>query len=150
MSEETCKEAVNATKSQVDSSLWHELRYLRIAASKTYDVTHCNTTKGALVESILEASKLKDTDTMARKKRCCGVLSSSSIRFGFHSATVQSSCYRPKHLNNLKEMFLRLRKRNLQLTSKKYSRAKPLYKNLSINPHPSKVIYKHYRAVRAC
>ncbi|CAG9793254.1 unnamed protein product [Diatraea saccharalis] len=49
-----------------DCPLWHELRYGRITASKAYDAAHCNTFDGTLTETILGASKLRDTEAMKR------------------------------------------------------------------------------------
>lgn len=62
----TCKEAYKATMEQSECPLWHELRYARITASKAYDAAHCKTMDGTLTESILGATKLKDTAAMKR------------------------------------------------------------------------------------
>lgn len=39
---------------------------MRITVSKAYDVAHCKTMDGSLVESILGTTKLKDTNAIAR------------------------------------------------------------------------------------
>lgn len=62
----SCKEAAIATIEQNDCPLWHELRYARITASKAYEAAHCTTFDGSLTESIMGATKLKDTKAMAR------------------------------------------------------------------------------------
>ncbi|XP_030754105.1 uncharacterized protein LOC115880915, partial [Sitophilus oryzae] len=72
MTEDLCRGAARAIVDQAKSALWHELRYLRITASKAYDVAYCKTTDGSLIESILGASKLKDTAAMVRGKRLEG------------------------------------------------------------------------------
>lgn len=61
-----CDEAAVATSSQNESPLWHELRYARITASKAYEAAHSKTFSGALTESIMGATKLKDTEAMKR------------------------------------------------------------------------------------
>ncbi|CAG9793094.1 unnamed protein product [Diatraea saccharalis] len=66
MTVDACKEAATATLEQNDCPLWHELRYGRITASKAYDAAHCNTFDGTLTETILGASKLRDTEAMKR------------------------------------------------------------------------------------
>ncbi|KAF9415527.1 hypothetical protein HW555_006846 [Spodoptera exigua] len=66
MTADACKGAAIATLEQNDCPLWHELRYGRITASKAYDAAHCNTLDGTLTETILGASKLRDTEAMER------------------------------------------------------------------------------------
>lgn len=51
-----------STKS--DSPLWYELRYACITASKAHEAAQCKTMQGTLTESIMEATKLKDTEAM--------------------------------------------------------------------------------------
>lgn len=65
MTEENCVEASIKTVEQADSPLWHELRYSRVTASKAYAAVHCKT-GGVLVETVLGASKLKDSAAMKR------------------------------------------------------------------------------------
>ncbi|XP_072403334.1 uncharacterized protein [Diabrotica undecimpunctata] len=69
MSEHICSEAAIKTSTQSDSSLWFELRYGRITASKLYDAAHCKKCDGAFVEQILGVSKFKATSAMNRGKQ---------------------------------------------------------------------------------
>lgn len=66
MTADICKEAALATLEQHNSPLWYELRYGRITASKAYDAAHCNVLDGTLTQTILGASKLRDTEAMKR------------------------------------------------------------------------------------
>lgn len=66
MTADACEEAALATLKQNDCPLWHELRYGRITASKAYDAAHCNVLDGTLTQTILGASKLRDTEAMKR------------------------------------------------------------------------------------
>ncbi|KAJ8960115.1 hypothetical protein NQ314_006096 [Rhamnusium bicolor] len=43
------------TRNQSKSSLWMEMRYGRVTASKAYEVAHCHKKDGVLVEKILGA-----------------------------------------------------------------------------------------------
>ncbi|KAF9808195.1 hypothetical protein SFRURICE_017347 [Spodoptera frugiperda] len=61
-----CNEAAQATINQRDCPLWYELRYARITASKAYEAAHCKSFEGSLTETIMGASKLRDTDAMKR------------------------------------------------------------------------------------
>uniref|UniRef100_A0A8D8QV43 YqaJ viral recombinase domain-containing protein n=1 Tax=Cacopsylla melanoneura TaxID=428564 RepID=A0A8D8QV43_9HEMI len=54
------------TEGQSSSSLWHDLRYARITASKLYEASRCSTESGSLVNTILGAQKVKDTTAMER------------------------------------------------------------------------------------
>lgn len=54
-----------ATRKQNKSSLWYEMRYGRITASKAYEVSVCHTPDGSLVAAIMGA-KLPDTAAMRR------------------------------------------------------------------------------------
>lgn len=69
MQESVCREAKLLTTNQAFSPLWHELRFARITASKAYEASHCKTFEGVLVESILGASKIKDTKAMKRGRQ---------------------------------------------------------------------------------
>lgn len=69
MHTEVCKKAALATLNQNDWPLWYELRYARITASKAYEASHCKVFDGSLVESIMGASKLRDTDAMKRGRQ---------------------------------------------------------------------------------
>lgn len=66
MSESICMEAEKRTTAQSTTPLWHELRFGRITASKIFEVAHCKTPEGTLVESIIGAYKVKDTKFMKR------------------------------------------------------------------------------------
>ncbi|GBL81423.1 hypothetical protein AVEN_143707-1 [Araneus ventricosus] len=69
MSEAACDEALRKTKSQHKSKLWHEMRYGRITASKAYESAQCQTMHVSLVQCIMGASSLKDTNVMKRGKK---------------------------------------------------------------------------------
>lgn len=69
MTEDQCSEAAQKTISQSVSSLWFDLRYARITASKLYDVAHCKKSDGVLVQQILGVSKVKATSAMNRGKQ---------------------------------------------------------------------------------
>ena len=49
---------------QSDSPLWHDMRYGRITASKSYDAMHCKTV-GVLVEQIVGVTKIRGSVAMA-------------------------------------------------------------------------------------
>ncbi|XP_013194034.2 uncharacterized protein LOC106137691 [Amyelois transitella] len=53
------------TRDQHANSLWYELRYGRITASRAYDVSHCQTSDGALI-SLIMGGKIPDTAAMKR------------------------------------------------------------------------------------
>ncbi|CAH1998385.1 unnamed protein product [Acanthoscelides obtectus] len=54
-----------ATRMQYKSSLWYEMRYGRITASKAHEVSVCHTPDGSLVATIMGA-KIPDTIAMKR------------------------------------------------------------------------------------
>jgi len=54
-----------ATRGQNKSSLWYEMRYGRVTASKAHEVSVCHTPDGSLVASIMGA-KIPDTAAMKR------------------------------------------------------------------------------------
>lgn len=62
----SCDEAALATISQCDCPLWYELRYARITASKAHAAAQCKSIQGTLTESIMGATKLKETEAMKR------------------------------------------------------------------------------------
>ncbi|CAG9763417.1 unnamed protein product [Ceutorhynchus assimilis] len=66
MSTALCNEAFSKTKEQSECSIWRDLRYCRITASKIYEVSRCKTVEGSLVENIIGASKKYDTPAMKR------------------------------------------------------------------------------------
>lgn len=61
-----CDAIENATRSQADCKLWHEMRYARITPSKAYESAKCSTPDGVLVETILGAYKFKETFAIKR------------------------------------------------------------------------------------
>lgn len=58
----------NETKSQASSKLWHCMRQGRITGSKIYEIAHCQTADGSLVEEILGGYKVQETEAMKRGK----------------------------------------------------------------------------------
>lgn len=66
MSESDCKVAEQATIDQAGCSLWSELRFGRITASKAHEAAHCKTLDGSLVEVVLGAARVKDNKAMER------------------------------------------------------------------------------------
>lgn len=54
-----------ATRNQDKSSLWYEMRYGRITASKAYQVSVCRTPEGSLIATVMGA---KIPDTLAMKR----------------------------------------------------------------------------------
>lgn len=63
---ESIKLAERQTLKQNDDPAWHELRYMRITASKLYEATRCKTPDGTFVERVIGAVKTKQTKTMKR------------------------------------------------------------------------------------
>lgn len=68
MDAKSCEEAALATVGQNDCPLWYELRYARKTASKAHEAAHCKKLHGTLTESIMGATKLKDTEAMKRDR----------------------------------------------------------------------------------
>lgn len=66
MSGELCKKVEKETLSQYKTPVWFELRYGRITASKIYEASVCSTLDGSLVEQILGAVSLPDTEAIQR------------------------------------------------------------------------------------
>ncbi|XP_030762458.1 uncharacterized protein LOC115887233 [Sitophilus oryzae] len=66
MSNSLCSEAEKKTRAQSENPLWHELRFGRITASKIFEVAHCKTPEGTLVESIIGSYKVRDNKFMKR------------------------------------------------------------------------------------
>lgn len=56
------------TRGQDKSSMWHELRYGRITASKCYEVSRCKTVDGTLIAIILGA-RIPETSAILRGKK---------------------------------------------------------------------------------
>jgi len=69
MDVKSCKEVAKNTINQSESTLWKELRYGRITASRIYEISHCKTPQGSLVEQIIGAFKIRDTNAMERGRR---------------------------------------------------------------------------------
>ena len=59
------KKIEEETREQHKSSLWFELRYGRITASKAFEVSRCKTTDGTLI-SVIMGGKIPDTSAMKR------------------------------------------------------------------------------------
>lgn len=63
------KKTINKeTMTQVNSKLWHCLRQARITGSKIYEIAHCKTPHGSLVEELLGGHKTPETKAMKRGK----------------------------------------------------------------------------------
>ncbi|KAL4704353.1 hypothetical protein ACJJTC_010738 [Scirpophaga incertulas] len=58
-------EVEEKTRDQSENTLWHELRFARVTASKAYEISRCKTGDGALVSMIL-GSKVPETPAMKR------------------------------------------------------------------------------------
>ncbi|XP_061706708.1 uncharacterized protein LOC133517409 [Cydia pomonella] len=56
------------TVGQVNSKQWHSIRQGRITGSKIYEIAHCKTPHGSLVEEILGGCKAPETKSMKRGK----------------------------------------------------------------------------------
>lgn len=65
---EQCNKVAQKTKLQSESKIWIEMRYGRITASRIYEVAHCKTERGTLVEQIIGASKIMETEAMQKGK----------------------------------------------------------------------------------
>lgn len=68
MSTEACVEIFHATEGQSECSLWRDMRYGRITASKLYETARCKTASGVLVESVIGTLKIRETAAMKRGK----------------------------------------------------------------------------------
>jgi len=66
MTEESCVNAEKLTRNQSKDSLWYELKFGRVTASRFYEVCHCKTAEGSLMEKIMGASALLLTDPVIR------------------------------------------------------------------------------------
>ena len=64
LTDDLCAKAEQATRSQAESRIWHNLRFGRITASKAHEASRC-TTNGALVCSIL-GGKFKPSLAVSR------------------------------------------------------------------------------------
>lgn len=63
---ENIKNASKLSHTQSEDSLWFELRYGRLTASKLYEAAKCKKTNGSLVTQIMGVSKKFDTPAMKR------------------------------------------------------------------------------------
>ena len=61
-----CTDVEQCTRAQKDSPMWHHVRFGRVTASRLYEVAHCRTVQGSLVESMLGASKFAGTTATRR------------------------------------------------------------------------------------
>jgi len=68
MAKRSCGDVAKNTIDQNQSTMWKELRYGRIIASRIYEIAHCKTPQGILVEQIIGALK-RDTNAMERGRR---------------------------------------------------------------------------------
>ncbi|KAF4520569.1 hypothetical protein B566_EDAN011122 [Ephemera danica] len=66
LSKEDLLSVAAATVKQSESTLWRELRYARVTASKLHEVAQCNTAYGTLVKLLLGATKIKDNKYLKR------------------------------------------------------------------------------------
>lgn len=66
MTDEDVENACALSQTQSENSLWYELRYGRITASKLYDVAVCKTPSGTLVNQIMGVTKQFETAAMKR------------------------------------------------------------------------------------
>lgn len=57
-----CERVEVLTRGQANSQEWFDLRFARVTASKSYEVSRCKTATGALTEAILDASTCKGTE----------------------------------------------------------------------------------------
>lgn len=64
-----CSEAVIKTTEQSASSLWFDLRFGRITASKIYDAAHCKKSDGSFVNQVLGVTKVPVTEAMLRGRK---------------------------------------------------------------------------------
>jgi len=69
MGKRSCEDVAKNTIDQNQSTMWKELRYGKITASRFYEIAHCKTPQGILVEQIIGALKIRDTNVMERGRR---------------------------------------------------------------------------------
>ncbi|XP_030759612.1 uncharacterized protein LOC115885010 [Sitophilus oryzae] len=68
MTVDLCSEAAIKTTEQSASSLWFDLRFGRITASKIYDAAHCKKSDGSFVNQILGVTKVPVTEALRGRK----------------------------------------------------------------------------------
>lgn len=66
MTKSLCIEVENLTRKQVDSPIWHEMRFGRVTASKLHEFAHCKASDGTLVQSVIDVYKIKETKQIKR------------------------------------------------------------------------------------
>ncbi|KAI5703494.1 hypothetical protein M8J75_012418 [Diaphorina citri] len=74
MTESECRGVRDSTLSQSASYLWFEYRYGRVTASKLFEASRCTTENGTLVNTILGASKIRDSKAMERGRKLEGIV----------------------------------------------------------------------------
>ncbi|KAK5650155.1 hypothetical protein RI129_001184 [Pyrocoelia pectoralis] len=62
LTQENIAHASSLTQTQSENSLWYELRYGRITASKLYDASVCKTVSGSLVNQVMGKLVLKELE----------------------------------------------------------------------------------------
>ncbi|KAL4715283.1 hypothetical protein ACJJTC_010853 [Scirpophaga incertulas] len=67
IAKDVLKEVEEKTRDQSENTLWHELRFARVKASKAYEISRCKTSDNALVSMIL-GSEVPETPTMKRDR----------------------------------------------------------------------------------
>lgn len=65
IAESVIQKVEELTREQSNSALWLELRYGRVTASRTFEVSRCKTSDGTLIALIL-GGKIPDTQSMKR------------------------------------------------------------------------------------
>lgn len=66
LTQENIAHASSLTQTQSENSLWYELRYGRITASKLYEASVCKTASGSLVNQVMGVSKKFTSEAMKR------------------------------------------------------------------------------------
>lgn len=66
ITDDVCVQAEKCTRNQRKNSLWYELKFARVTASRIYEACRCKTTSGSLVESIMGASGTLTTEPITR------------------------------------------------------------------------------------
>lgn len=82
MTDQKCASAARATISQSESSLWFDVKYARVSASKLWEASRCQT-DGSLKNQMFGVVKIKATEAMLRGLRLeTSVLRSLRKTFG--------------------------------------------------------------------
>lgn len=66
---DVCQKLVLNTTNQSHNPVWYEMRYLRVTASKAYEVAQCKTTDGSLVKDLFGLTKFKGSVATRRGQR---------------------------------------------------------------------------------